>query len=79
MSMTKLFKRSSPMPCWDASINNRPAGGALRLAAPKYAMVGVPVTMYAYASWRPDAMPSQPTNGTAVIRVMAGLLRCGVP
>ena len=33
-------------------------------------MVGVPVTMYAYASWRPDAnAPSQPTNGTAVIRV----------
>jgi len=26
--------------------------------------------MYAYASWRPDAnAPSQPTNGTAVIRV----------
>ena len=42
----------------------------MRFAAPKYAMVGVPVTMYAYASWRPDAnAPSQPTNGTAVIRV----------
>ncbi|MCH9706682.1 MAG: hypothetical protein K0U48_03935 [Actinomycetia bacterium] len=36
----------------------------------RYAMVGVPVTMYAYASWRPDGnAPSQPTNGTAVIRV----------
>ena len=59
-----------PPPCWDASINNCPVGGALRFAAPKYAMVGVPVTMYAYASWRPDAnAPSQPTNGTAVIRV----------
>jgi len=59
-----------PPPCWDASINNCPVGGALRFVAPKYAMVGVPVTMYAYASWRPDAnAPSQPTNGTAVIRV----------
>ena len=59
-----------PPPCWDASINNCPVGGALRFAAPRYAMVGVPVTMYAYASWRPDAnAPSQPTNGTAVIRV----------
>ncbi len=59
-----------PPPCWDASINNCPVGGALRFMAPKYAMVGVPVTMYAYASWRPDAnSPAQPTNGTAVIRV----------
>ena len=59
-----------PPPCWDASINNCPVGGALRFAAPKYAMVGVPVTMYAYASWRPDAnSPAQPTNGSAVIRV----------
>ncbi|NKB92430.1 MAG: hypothetical protein GKR85_09185 [Candidatus Nanopelagicales bacterium] len=59
-----------PPPCWDATINNCPVGGALRFAAPKYAMVGVPVTMYAYASWRPDAnAPSQPTNGTAVVRV----------
>jgi hypothetical protein len=59
-----------PPPCWDASINNCPVGGALRFAAPKYAMVGVPLTMYAYASWRPDAnSPAQPTNGTAVIRV----------
>ena len=42
----------------------------MRFAAPRYAMVGVPVTMYAYASWRPDAnSPAQPTNGTAVIRV----------
>ena len=33
-------------------------------------MVGVPVTMYAYASWRPDPnSPAQPTQGTAVIRV----------
>ncbi|MCP4742021.1 MAG: hypothetical protein GY871_07315 [Actinomycetales bacterium] len=59
-----------PPPCWDASINNCPVGGALRFTAPGYAMVGVPVTMYAYASWRPDAnSPAQPTNGTAVIRV----------
>ena len=59
-----------PPPCWAPSINNCPVGGALRFAAPTYAMVGVPVTMYAYASWRPDAnAPSQPTNGTAVIRV----------
>ena len=60
-----------PPPCWSAeALNNCPVGGALRFAAPKYAMVGVPVTMYAYASWRPDAnSPAQPTNGTAVIRV----------
>ena len=59
-----------PPPCWDSAINNCPVGGALRFASPEYAMVGVPVTMYAYASWRPDAnAPSQPTNGTAVIRV----------
>lgn len=63
-------KAPPPPPCWDASTNNCPVGGALRFTAPKYAMVGVPVTMYAYASWRPDAnAPSQPTNGTAVIRV----------
>ena len=63
-------KTPPPPPCWDASINNCPVGGALRFAAPEYAMVGVPVTMYAYASWRPDAnSPAQPTNGTAVIRV----------
>ena len=63
-------KAPPPPPCWDASINNCPVGGALRFTAPKYAMVGVPLTMYAYASWRPDAnAPSQPTNGTAVIRV----------
>ena len=63
-------KVTPPPPCWDASINNCPVGGALRFTAPKYALVGVPVTMYAYASWRPDAnAPSQPTNGTAVIRV----------
>ena len=60
-----------PPPCWSAeALNNCPVGGALRFAAPKYAMVGVPVTMYAYASWRPDAnSPAQPTNGSAVIRV----------
>ncbi|NKB92546.1 MAG: hypothetical protein GKR85_09800 [Candidatus Nanopelagicales bacterium] len=60
-----------PPPCWSAeALNNCPVGGALRFVAPKYAMVGVPVTMYAYASWRPDGnAPSQPTNGTAVIRV----------
>ena len=63
-------KPPPPPPCWDASINNCPVGGALRFVAPEYAMVGVPLTMYAYASWRPDAnAPSQPTNGTAVIRV----------
>jgi hypothetical protein len=60
-----------PPPCWSGEAgNNCPVGGALRFAAPEYAMVGVPVTMYAYASWRPDAnSPAQPTNGTAVIRV----------
>lgn len=60
-----------PPPCWSGEAgNNCPVGGALRFAAPRYAMVGVPVTMYAYASWRPDAnSPAQPTNGTAVIRV----------
>ena len=60
-----------PPPCWSAeALNNCPVGGALRFAVPNYAMVGVPVTMYAYASWRPDAnSPAQPTNGTAVIRV----------
>ena len=60
-----------PPPCWSGEAgNNCPVGGALRFTAPRYAMVGVPVTMYAYASWRPDAnAPSQPTNGTAVIRV----------
>ena len=69
-STEPVQKAPPPPPCWDASINNCPVGGALRFAAPKYAMVGVPVTMYAYASWRPDAnSPSQPTNGTAVIRV----------
>ena len=63
-------KNPPPPPCWDSSINNCPVGGALRFVAPEYAMIGVPVTMYAYASWRPDAnAPSQPTNGTAVIRV----------
>ena len=64
-------KAPPPPPCWSAeALNNCPVGGALRFAAPKYAMVGVPVTMYAYASWRPDAnAPSQPTNGSAVIRV----------
>ena len=60
-----------PPPCWSGEAgNNCPVGGALRFAAPRYAMVGVPVTMYAYASWRPDAnSPAQPTNGSAVIRV----------
>ena len=64
-------KNPPPPPCWSGEAgNNCPVGGALRFAAPQYAMVGVPVTMYAYASWRPDAnAPSQPTNGTAVIRV----------
>lgn len=60
-----------PPPCWSGEAgNNCPVGGALRFVAPKYAMVGVPVTMYAYVSWRSDAnSPAQPTNGTAVIRV----------
>ena len=60
-----------PPPCWSGEAgNNCPVGGALRFVAPKYAMVGVPVTMYAYVSWRPDVnSPAQPTNGTAVIRV----------
>ena len=59
-----------PPPCWDSSINNCPVGGALKFSAPAYAMVGVPITMKAYASWRPDEnSPAQPTNGSAVIRV----------
>ena len=64
-------KNPPPPPCWSAeALNNCPVGGALRFVAPEYAMVGVPVTMYAYVSWRPDAnSPAQPTNGTAVIRV----------
>ena len=65
-----IQKRPPPPPCWDASINNCPVGDALTFSAPKYAMVGVPVTIYAYASWRPDPdSPAQPTQGTAVIRV----------
>ena len=64
-------KNPPPPPCWSGEAgNNCPVGGALRFVAPEYAMVGVPVTMYAYVSWRPDAnSPAQPTNGTAVIRV----------
>ena len=64
-------KAPPPPPCWSGEAgNNCPVGGALRFVAPKYAMVGVPVTMYAYVSWRPDAnSPAEPTNGTAVIRV----------
>ena len=64
-------KDPPPPPCWSGEAgNNCPVGGALRFAAPEYAMVGVPITMYAYASWRPDENSSaQPTNGTAVIRV----------
>ena len=64
-------KSPPPPPCWSAeALNNCPVGGALRFAAPPYAMVGVPLRMTAYASWRPDAnSPAQPTNGTAVIRV----------
>ena len=59
-----------PPPCWDPSLNNCPVGGALKFDAPAYAMVGVPITLEAYASWRPDEnSPAQPTNGTAVIRV----------
>ena len=57
--------------CWEANAgNNCPVGNALRFDAPAFAMVGVPITMKAYASWRPDEnSPAQPTNGTAVIRV----------
>ena len=64
-------KRPPPPPCWSGEAgNNCPVGGALTFSAPKYAMVGVPVTMYAFASWRPDEnSPAQPTQGTAVIRV----------
>ena len=56
-------------PCWGEA-NNCPIGGALEFAAPAYAMVGVPFTMYAYTSLRPDVdSPGQFTNGTAVIAV----------
>ena len=59
-----------PPPCWDPDVNNCPVGGAFVFAAPEYAIVGVPVTLYAYASWKPDAnSPAQPTDGSAVIRV----------
>jgi len=58
-----------PAPCWGEA-NNCPVGGALEFAAPEYAMVGVPFTMYAYTSLRPDVDgPGQFTNGTAVIAV----------
>ena len=58
-----------PAPCWGEA-NNCPIGGALEFAAPEYAMVGVPFTMYAYTSLRPDVdSPGQFTNGTAVIAV----------
>ena len=37
---------SPPAPCWSGEAgSNCPVGGALRFAAPRYAMVGVPVTM----------------------------------
>ena len=58
-----------PPPCWGEA-NNCPVGGALEFAAPEYAMVGVPFTMYAYTSLRPDVdSPGQFTSGTAVIAV----------
>ena len=58
-----------PPPCWGEA-NNCPVGGALEFAAPEYAMVGVPLTMYAYTSLRPDVnSPGQFTSGTAVIAV----------
>jgi hypothetical protein len=58
-----------PAPCWGEA-NNCPVGGALEFAAPEYAMVGVPITMFAYTSLRPDVdSPGQFTNGTAVIAV----------
>ena len=42
----------------------------MRFASPNYGVVGVPTTMYAYASWRPDENSlGAPTNGSAVIRV----------
>ena len=59
-----------PPPCWDAATNDCPVGSALAFAVPKYAVVGVPVTMYAYASWKPDAnSPSRPTDATANVRM----------
>ena len=58
-----------PAPCWGEA-NNCPIGGALEFAAPEYAMVGVPFTMYAYTSLRPNVdSPGQFTSGTAVIAV----------
>jgi hypothetical protein len=58
-----------PAPCWGEA-NNCPIGGALEFAAPEYAMVGAPFTMFAYTSLRPDVdSPGQFTNGTAVIAV----------
>ena len=58
-----------PPPCWGEA-NNCPVGDALEFAAPEYAMVGVPITMYAYTSLRPDVnSPGQFTSGTAVIAV----------
>jgi hypothetical protein len=58
-----------PPPCWGEA-NNCPVGGALEFAAPEFAMVGVPFTMYAYTSLRPDVnSPGQFTSGTAVIAV----------
>lgn len=62
---------SPPPPCWTVEGgNNCPVGGALTFAAPSFAMVGVPVTIYAYTSISPDpSLPAQPTNASAVIRV----------
>ena len=57
--------------CWEAAGgNNCPVENAIRFDAPTYAMVGVPFTMRAYATVRPDENgPAEITNGTAVIRV----------
>ena len=63
---------TEPTPaCWEvAGGNNCPVENAIRFDAPTYAMVGVPFTMRAYATVRPDENgPAEITNGTAVIRV----------
>jgi len=63
---------NEPTPaCWEAAGgNNCPVENAIRFDAPTYAMVGVPFTMRAYATVRPDENgPAEITNGTAVIRV----------
>lgn len=57
-----------PPPCWSAEAPNCPVGGAMKFAAPEYALVGQPLTLKAYAAWQPAGdSPAQPTDGTAVI------------